>query len=158
MPRPHRKPGVPKVHHSYTVEEVATLRAVHKNTVRNWLRQGLPCLSECRPLLILGRDLIEFESSRRRARKRLCGPGLIYCVRCREPRRPSSGTTQFIAALTGAGCVSGTCEQCGATIFRRIGAEQLKREHDVWRITPTKEQEHIVESFQPFVNCDFKQE
>jgi len=158
MPRPAGKPGAPKIHHSYTVEEVAKLRGVHKNTVRNWLRHGLPCLSECKPLLILGRDLLDFEWNRRRVRKRRCGPGQIYCVRCREPRYPILGTVRFIAAVAGAGRLSASCAHCHATIFQRIGDARLERERDIWGITPSKAKEHIGDSDQPFVNCDFKQE
>ena len=158
MERRPPKPGRPKIHRSYTVEEVAKLRGIHKNTVRNWLRQGLPCLSECRPLLILGRDLLEFESNRRRARKRRCGRGQIYCVRCREPRHPIPGTLRFIDSATGAGSLSGLCQHCHVTVFQCIGRDRLERECDIWGITPSKAQEHIGERDQPFVNCDFKQE
>jgi len=152
------KPGRPKIHRSYTVEEVASLRGVHKNTVRNWLRQGLPYLAERRPLLILGRDLSEFESKRRRARKRPCSPRQIFCMRCREPREPVPGTLQFVSSARGAGSLSGSCSHCRALIFRRISADQLESDRAIWGVTGQKEQEHIDESDQPSVNCAFKQE
>ena len=39
----HPNPRLAKIHRSYSVEEIARLFRVHKNTVRAWLRQGLPC-------------------------------------------------------------------------------------------------------------------
>ena len=40
-----------KIHRNYTVEEIACLLSVHKNTVRNWFKTGLP------PLIVRGRPL-----------------------------------------------------------------------------------------------------
>jgi hypothetical protein len=62
---------------------------LHRNTVRNWVRPGgLPAMSGSRPHLILGAVLVEFIKARRTAVKRKCGPGEIYCLRCRAPRKP----------------------------------------------------------------------
>ena len=49
-----------KIHRNYTVEEVARLFGVHRNTVREWIKRGLPTSDDKRPKLILGRDLIAF--------------------------------------------------------------------------------------------------
>ena len=38
-----------KIHRSYTVEEVASVLDVHRNSVRNWLRSGLPPRPEQQP-------------------------------------------------------------------------------------------------------------
>ena len=37
----HPNPKLAKIHRSYSVEDVSRLFKIHKNTVRNWLRQGL---------------------------------------------------------------------------------------------------------------------
>jgi len=41
---------------NYTVEEIAKLFGVHRNTVRQWVKQGLPTSDRKRPMLILGRE------------------------------------------------------------------------------------------------------
>ena len=44
-----------KIHRNYTVEEVARLFGTHNNTVRAWVKAGLPTCDGKRPTLILGR-------------------------------------------------------------------------------------------------------
>lgn len=58
-------PGLVKIHRSYTVEEVAKLYGVHKNTVRAWIKQGLPICDDRRPTIVLGREIAVFLQARR---------------------------------------------------------------------------------------------
>jgi hypothetical protein len=160
-PRHHRhlpNPRLVKIHRNYSVEEAADLLGVHKNTVRNYLRDGLPALNERRPLLILGCELSDFLTKRRRANKRPCGLGEIYCVRCREPQRPVADTIRYVPATLGAGNLAGICPRCDAPIFRLISTARLEREFSNLGIPLPEAQEHIVESDQPSVNCDFRQD
>jgi DNA-binding transcriptional MerR regulator len=50
-------PNLAKIHRAYTVEEVAYLYSVHKNTVRSWIKGGLIVITDKKPLLILGSEL-----------------------------------------------------------------------------------------------------
>jgi hypothetical protein len=147
-----------KIHRNYSVEEVAALLTVHKNTVREWLRRGLPALTEQRPLLILGRDLSTFLTTRRRANKRPCQPGLIYCVRCRQPQKPAGGMADFEALTATTGNLIGICPQCDTLIYRRVGITRMDQAKGDLDIQLRQAQEHIGESDQASVNCDFKQE
>lgn len=45
-----------KLHRSYTAFELAELLDVHKNTVRQWIKAGLPVVDGARPALICGGD------------------------------------------------------------------------------------------------------
>ena len=47
-------PNRAKINRSYTFEELAEVFGVHKNTVSAWVKNGLPCLHDKRPYLILG--------------------------------------------------------------------------------------------------------
>ena len=52
----HPNPRLVKIHRNYSVEDIARLFDVHKNTVRSWLKQGLAAIDDRRPTLILGRE------------------------------------------------------------------------------------------------------
>lgn len=123
-------PRLVKRHRSYSVEEVAKLLGVHKNTVREWIRKGLPLIDQSRPLLILGRDLAAFLDLRRRQNKRPCLPGQIYCVRCRQPQFPAGGMADYQALTPAAGNLVGLCPACDGLIYRRVsltGYRSFKR-------------------------------
>ena len=88
--RPNPRPV--KIHRSYTVEEVARRLNVHKNTVRGWIRGGLPTIDARRPTLITGSDLRRFLEAKNKKRKQPCALGQFYCVRCRAPKAPPLGS------------------------------------------------------------------
>lgn len=88
-------PRLVKIHRSYTVEEVARLFCTHKNTVRAWVKGGLPTCDGKRPLLILGGELAAYLQARRTKNKRPCQPAEMYCVRCRAPKSPAGGMAEY---------------------------------------------------------------
>ena len=49
-----------KLHWNYSVEEAARATGNCKGTVRRWLKDGLPAITDQKPLLILGGDLIDY--------------------------------------------------------------------------------------------------
>lgn len=49
--RPKAKLTAVKLHYSYSSSELAACCGVHKNTVRNWQRDGLEPNDEARPVL-----------------------------------------------------------------------------------------------------------
>jgi hypothetical protein len=116
-----------KTHRTYTVEEVGSLFGVHRNTVREWVKRGLPTTDGMRPMLILGRDLAAFLRARRAANKRPCGPGEIYCVRCRLPQRPAGGMAEYQPISGSVGNLVGICPSCDGMVYRRVN---LKRLHE----------------------------
>ena len=112
-------PGAVKMHRSYTAGELATRLGVHKNTVRNWQREGLPAIDRTRPLLFQGQAVREFLTCRNASRKRPCPPGTLYCLRCREPRAPALGMVDYFETKPGTGNLKALCESCEATMHRR---------------------------------------
>lgn len=142
----HRRlpsPRSVKIHLSYTVEEVARLLGVHKNTVREWLRRGLPALTDQRPTLILGRELAPYLEKRRKANKRPCKPGQIFCVRCRTPQYPDGGFAEYKPFNDTGGNLVGLCPKCNGLMNRRVSLKNLARDKGDLEVVQTQAREHI---------------
>jgi predicted DNA-binding protein (UPF0251 family) len=77
-----------KMHRSYSIEEASRTLGVHKNTVANWLKNGLDQIDAQRPILIQGRVLRAFLHERRKSQKSRCAVGELHCLKCRGPRLP----------------------------------------------------------------------
>jgi excisionase family DNA binding protein len=106
---------------NYTVDEAARTLQVHRGTVRHWIKKhGLPVLTE-RPHLILGRDLVAYLKALRQSRKRKCGRGELYCLKCRAPRKPVEGLLEYRPLSPSRGVLVGVCDHC-ETLLRRFVA------------------------------------
>lgn len=90
-------PRLAKRHWSYTTRELADLLSAHKNSVRQWIREGLPVVDGARPILILGGEFQAWWGKRTKARKRPCQPGQLYCFKCRAPKAPALGMIEYAA-------------------------------------------------------------
>ena len=127
MKRPARPdPRRAKRHYCYTVAEAARALGVHRNTVRNWIKAGLPHLRPRGELLIRGDDLSNFLSRRRSTRRRKCPPGSLYCMRCRTPREPLPATITVVKQTRLTGVVKAVCPVCSAVMNRRVNLSRLR--------------------------------
>lgn len=115
-----------KIHRTYTTEEIGRLLDVHRNTVREWVKRGLPTIDDRRPMLILGRDLVEFIRTRRLKNKKTCLPGEIYCMRCRVPRRPAAEMADYQPLTTTSGNLVGICPSCESLMYRCVSLAKLE--------------------------------
>ena len=158
MAKLRANPRLAKIHRNYTVEEIATLYGVHRNTVRQWIKAGLPAVDQRRPILVLGAALAEFLRKRRTENKRPCRPGEIYCVRCREPRVPAGANVRYHPITPSQGSLVGICPACAAGLYRSVSAANLARFEGLLHITLPPAGEHIGKSAKPFVNSDFTQD
>lgn len=151
-------PKLAKIHRTYTVEEVARLYDVHRNTVRQWIKGGLPSMDNARPTLVRGQDLADYLRKKRLAKKRPCLPGQIYCMRCREPRQPAGQQAVYEAHTLGQGNLIGQCPTCGSRMFRRVSFARLVQISGPLQVFQPNAQQHIAETAPPSVNSDFKQD
>jgi hypothetical protein len=154
MGRRHPNPRLAKIHYSYSVEELARLFKVHKNTVRNWCKQGLEPIDDKRPVLIRGQDARRFLAERRARTKQACGAGRIYCLPCRAPKVPAGNMAECIATSETIGTLCGICPDCDRIIYRRVNPQKLDAVRGDLSITVTQAQPRIEETRKPIVNCD----
>ena len=118
MSRRHPSPHRVKTHRSHTVEELAAVLGVHKNTVRRWIKDGLPTVDASRPTLLRGEDAIAFLKARRESTKRPCGPDRFYCFRCRTPQVPAGRMADLEVMSPSRGRLIGICPACSTLLYR----------------------------------------
>jgi hypothetical protein len=154
MRRRHPNPRLVKVHRNYSVDDIARLFGIHKNTVRNWLRQGLSTIDGRRPVIILGRELSRFLHERRQKAKQPCGPGRIYCIACRTPKVPALKMADCTPTSPVAGNLFGICPDCGRLIYRRVNLGKIDAIRGELEIAFRQPSSRIGGSAALFVNCD----
>ena len=156
MSKRHPNPRLAKIHRNYTVEEVASVFGVHRNTVREWVKRGLPTNDNRRPMLILGAHLHAFLHLRRVKNKRTCQAGEMYCLRCRAPRAPAGNMADYLPMNTTLGNLIAICSTCEAMMYRRVNLTKVDRVRGKLDITMRQALPRINESAQPSVNSDLR--
>jgi hypothetical protein len=141
---------------SYTVEEIAGLFGIHKNTVRNWVKNGLTPIDSKRPILILGSDLVTFLQARRAKRKQKCRPGELYCVHCRIPKSPAGDMAEYSPVTEKVGNLIAICPTCNAIMNQRVSLAKIGLISCEIDITFPKQLQHIIKSTNPTVNSDLR--
>ena len=112
-------------HLSYSLQDIAALFSLHKNAVRNWLREGLPTTDRQKPYLVHGSDLKAFLEKRQSRHKAKCQPHEFYCLRCRAPRSAWGGLVDAVPVSPVRYNLTALCGTCECQIFRLVSARQL---------------------------------
>jgi DNA-binding XRE family transcriptional regulator len=113
-----------KIHHNYSIEEVARALGVHKNTIGRWERAGLQAIDDRRPKLFHGVELRRFLSERRQRARRPCPPGYMYCLRCRAPKMPYGDVADLLPVTASGANLRGICD-CGTIMNRRVSQRTI---------------------------------
>jgi len=114
-----------KLHHSYTVDEIASRLGVHPQTIRGWIKRGLRCLRSERPFLILGCDLRAFLEQANEAKEPL-GPNQLFCLKCRTAQEPWGQLADYIPQSPTSGRLTGLCPVCERECQRFVGVAQVR--------------------------------
>lgn len=148
-------PNLVKIHRNYTVEETALVLGVYKNTVRAWIKNGLPVCDDKRPTLILGIQLRAFLQLKRKARKRKCRVDEIYCMHCRSPKRPAGDMVDLALVNGSTNRLTGLCPDCSSLMNRFVSESSLARIMSELDVQIPQSLEHIYKSDCLPVNSDF---
>ncbi len=154
--RRHPNYRLVKIHRSYSVEEIAGLFSIHKNTVRQWIKSGLPTIDDKRPKLVQGHELRAFLQVRRARNKRPCQAGQMYCVRCHAPKYPAAGMTDYLPINEKVGNLIGLCPECDSIMHRCVSLAKIEQIREKVDITFPQALRHIREINQPTVNSDLR--
>jgi len=157
MKKRHPNHRLVKIHRSYTVEEIAKLFDIHKNTVHRWVKEGLATVDDKRPMLILGHVLISFLQVRRARNKQTCKPGELYCVCCRAPKSPAGNMADYTPVTEKFGNLVAICPDCDSLMNRRISMARINEFFGKVHIKFPETFQHIKERVNPSVNSELIQ-
>ncbi len=156
MKKRHPNHRLVKIHRNYTVEEVGRLLGKHKNTVREWIKVGLPTIDNKRPTLIVGREVIAFLRRRRAGKKQPCRPGEMYCVGCRAPKLPAAGMLDCQRLTEKIGNLTGICPDCNSMMHRCVSMAKIREFSGEMDLTSPQALRRLGEISQPTVNSDLR--
>jgi hypothetical protein len=158
MSRKRIIPRLLKLHRSYTVEETASKLGVHKNSVRSWIKSGLPIIDNTRPVLMLGSEMRAWLEKRRKEAKRPCLPGTLYCFKCRTPKPPALGMIEYRPINASTGNLSALCADCDTMMHRRTRRDTISAIMPNLDVQIREAAPSIIERTQPTLNCDNQME
>lgn len=154
MKKRHPNHRLVKIHRSYTVEEIARLFDIHKNTVRHWVKEGLAAIDDKRPMLILGHVLAAFLQARRVKNKQKCKLGELYCVRCHAPKSPAGGMAEYSPITGKFGRLAAICPDCESIMNRNVSMARIGEFRGKMEISFPEAPRRITERTQSSVNSD----
>lgn len=150
----HPNARLAKIHRSYSVDEIARLFKVHKNTVRAWIKQGLEPIDGKRPTVARGAEIRRFLGDRRARAKQPSGPGRIYCLPCRAPKVPALKMAECVMTGDTTGALQGICPDCGRMIYRRVNPQKIGAVRGDLDLTFTQAEARLKDTTKPDVKCD----
>jgi hypothetical protein len=139
----------------YFISEIAELFHLHRNAVWRWMKTGLSAVDHRRPVLVHGKDLIEFLNARQIGRKRKCAIDEFYCCRCRRPRHALLNHVYVQLQTETRLNLSGICENCGTRMNRAGSVAKIEIYRRTFIIQAAAEG-RISGCSDPVVMCDLE--
>lgn len=152
MANRHHSARLVKRLRSYNVREAAKATGATPGTVRHWSRNGLEAVEGVYPTIFRGVDIIAFFERRDAARKQPCGPGQIYCLRCKAPKTPAFGEVEFWSDGPKLGILRGLCPDCAGVLNRRASHAKLNAATGNLRVTIRLAESRLCETPEPHSN------
>ena len=143
--------------YTYSLDQIADMYGVDLATVRRWIRfEGLERLPKTRPYLVHSTALRRFLEKRQKSRKQKCGDQEAYCLKCRCPRTPLSGTGRADQQPNGCIRFHAACATCGRKINRVIKGAEWSENHPLAAYLHDATSQHNgAQSLHP--ECQFQQ-
>jgi hypothetical protein len=136
----------------YNVREAAKAIGATQGTVRNWQKSGLESVVGIYPAIFRGIDIVTFLDERNRQRKQPCGPGRLFCFRCKEPRRPAFDEVEFWPDGSTLGTLRGLCPRCTTTMNRRTSLAKLEVAAGSLTVSMQRADSRLSETTMPYCN------
>ena len=113
-------PMAVKIALAYTIDEAANALGKNPATIRNWIKDGLPVMSSCKPYLISGAAIRDYLRAKYKATKRPLEADQLFCPSCRVGRTPVGMAVWISEIAPKTSLLKGRCTKCGGTATRMI--------------------------------------
>lgn len=147
-----------RLHRTYTVEEAAVVTGCAKGTIRRWIRAGaLPALTDQKPHLILGGELLDYLKARATRGPQL-KPHECYCLKCRAPREPALAMAEYISLTPTTGNLRALCSICTTVMHKAVALGTLRSLASILDVTMPQATKHIMDTLYPSLDDHFPKE
>lgn len=110
----------PKKHFVYSVEGLMKLYSVCRNTISNWIAEGLQPSEEAIPYVFNGSEVRRFHESKRLENKRKLRKGEFKCFKCKNRVFPDPGSLERIPSKNGFSSLWAECPICTGVIIKQV--------------------------------------
>lgn len=138
---------------SYFLSEVCELLCVHKRTVYQWLKTGLPKVDNQKPYLVRGRDLYDFLKQKRKGQK--CQPHEFYCFKCKGPQSAWENIVDLMQYNDKQLMIQGLCAVCGTKV-NKLGFVRRKEGYEKLFVVLELRQRRLRDTTNTSSTCDKK--
>ncbi len=117
----------PKTHFVYKVNDLVQLYGGCKNTVSNWVSEGLRPSAKEIPYVFNGMEVKRFHDARRLSSKVTLRTGEFKCFKCKNRVFPEPHSISVSISKSGFLSVWGDCPTCNCIITKRVNATDCDR-------------------------------
>jgi len=142
---------------NYSIYGIADLYGIHRGTVRQWIKEGLPLIDNHKPFIVLGSYLKEFLKNRQGNRKTKCNANELYCFKCRDARTSWNNLVDLKILNERSLLIIGICSQCNTETNKLSSLKNLDEIQEIFDVQTIHNQDLI--GFDPsIVNTNINEE
>lgn len=139
----------------YSVQEIAELFGVHKNTVLGWFKDGLQADRSQRPSLVRGDMVAAFLAVRQTRKRQPCAPDEFYCFKCRAPRKAYLRMVDIVIESPTRLRIKALCGVCDTPVNKVQSVRELAKIRECFEVQQLAG-EHLLECPDPNLNRDLE--
>ena len=141
---------------SYSTNEMAKRFNIHKRTVQEWYRAGLPRIDSRKPSLVLGADLKAFLKTRLNKTKSKCLKNELYCLKCKAPQQSRDNAVEIRFLSKTRLMILGVCAQCNTKTNKVNSTKNLTEISKIFAIQQIHNRD-LIGSDIPSFNTDIQE-
>jgi len=126
-----------KKNYAYSTADICEDFGKSKNTIHNWIKEGLKTVDGKKPFLIHGSDLKEFLAKKQNARKFKYKDDELFCTKCQKPQKAWGNLVDILIKAKNKVGLQALCAVCECKMnkgFKLKNLELIKKTFDVGKV------------------------